>query len=257
MPVYPIDRAEIRSEAKGLLRTASVPPLRFTLLFLAICLVLDEISAAMSYLLKDSHDIAPFGALSLSFSFAGILISLLSTVLLAGYVSYCLAIHRGAEMPYDSLFDAFPFAGKVILLELLQGLLIGLGLLLFIVPGVILGFAYVFALYHLCEDPDIGIVEALQRSREEMRGYKWQFFLLLLSFFPLLFLAGAVLALFETLLEGRFPDTLAGALLSALVSGVLDGAAQAYLLPYLELAQIGFYRRVTAERAENQNEDRP
>ena len=244
MPVY-IDRAEIKAEAKELLRTARVSPLRFTLLFLAINLGLDLISTAVSDMLGDS-----IGVLSFSFSFVGVLITLLSTVLLAGYTNYCLCVQRGLAMPYDSLFDAFPFAGKVILLSVVQGVLIGLGLVLFIVPGVVLAFAYAFALYHLCEEPEIGVTEALRRSRLEMKGYKLQLFSLILSFWPLLLLAAVVLGACEYFLDGLFPETLGGDLLYTLASGVLAGAAEVYLMPYIELAQVGFYRRVIARNFE-------
>ncbi len=245
MPVF-LDRAEIKAEARGLIRTAQVPPLRFTLFFLAVCLVLDEISAAVTFQFKNAVNLAPFGALSLSFSFVDILITLLSSVLLAGYASYCLSVHRGAAMPYDSLFDAFPFAGKIILLDVLQGLMLGVGLLLFIVPGVVLALTYSFALYHLCEEPEIGVLEALRRSRIETNGYRSQLLMLLLSFFPLLFLAALPPVLFDRLLADRFPDTMTGTLLYTLASGVLAACIDAYLLPYLELSQIGFYRRATA-----------
>ncbi len=246
MPVF-LDRAEIKREAEALIHTAKVPPLRFTALFFAICLVLDEISAAVAYQFENSVHLAPFGTLSLSFSFVDILVTLLSSVLLAGYVSYCLSVHRGAAMPYDSLFDAFPFAGKVVLLEVLQGLMIGCGTLLFIVPGIVLALTYAFALYHLCEDPEIGVFEALRRSRLETRGYRTQYLVLLLSFLPLFFLAALPLCLFDYFLADRFPDTLAGTLLYSLLTGVLAACVELYLLPYLELSQIGFYRRATAD----------
>ena len=241
----PLDLRLIKAEAKGLLGTAQVSPLRFTLLFLAIDLGLNLVSTAVSDLLGDS-----IGVLSFSFSFVGVLITLLSTVLLAGYTNYCLCVQRGMEMPCDSLFDAFPFAGKVILLNVLQGVLMGLGFTLFIIPGVVLAFSYAFALYHLCEDPDIGVVEALRRSRLEMKGYKGQLFLLLISFWPLLLPAALVLGAGDYFLAAAFPKSLAGDLLYTLTSGVLDAAAMAYLLPYIELAQVVFYRRVTANNDE-------
>ncbi|MBQ9648304.1 MAG: DUF975 family protein [Oscillospiraceae bacterium] len=236
-----IDRAEVKAEAKELLRAARVSPLRMTLLFLGIDLGLELISTAVSDMLGDS-----IGVLSFSFSFVGVLITLLSTVLLAGYTSYCLGVQRGRVMPYDSLFDAFPFAGKVILLSVVQGALIGFGLVLFIVPGVVLAFMYPFALYHLCEEPDIGVIESMRRSRLEMKGYKFQLFALLISFWPLLLLAAVALGACEYFLDGAFPASLGGDLLFALVSGVLTGAAEVYLMPYIELAQVCFYRRVTA-----------
>ena len=244
MPVV-IDRAEVKAEAKDLLKTAQVSPLRFTLLFLAISLGLDLVSTAVSNMLGDS-----IGVLSFSFSFVGVLITLLSTVLLAGYTNYCLCVQRGLAMPYDSLFDAFPFAGKVILLEVLQGLLIGFGFMLLFIPGVILAFSYAFALFHLCEDPEIGVTEALRRSRLEMKGYKLQLFTLLVSFWPLLLLVALVLGVCEYFMDGMFPRSLAGDLLYTLVSGALAAVAEVYLMPYMELAQVSFYRRVLAQQVD-------
>lgn len=243
MPVQ-IDRRAAKAEAKRLIQTAQVPPLRFTALLLAIDVGLNLISTAVSGMLGDS-----FGVLSFSFSFVGVLITLLSTVLMAGFTNYCLRIHRGETMPYESLFDAFSFAGKVILMEVLRGVLIALASMLFVIPGLILAFSYAFALYHLCEDPGVGVIEAMRRSRMEMRGYKWQLFLLLLSFWPLLLVLAAALGLCDYLLAPLFSATIPGDLLYTLVYGVLTAAAELYLLPYIELATVGFYRRAAAQTA--------
>lgn len=232
----------LKAEARLLLREARVPPLRFTLVFLAVDLALTEISTAMGYLLGDR-----IGVAALPFIFAGVFFSLLSTVLLAGYACYCLGVARGEAMPYESLFDAFPYAGKVILLTLAQGLLIGAGLMLFVVPGVVLSFSYAFALYFVCEDPGTGVTDALRRSRLALQGFKWRLFLLLLSFLPLALLFALPLSVCEHLLRGAFPATLAGALLKTFVSGVLAAGASVYLTPYMALAQVVFFRRVTAQ----------
>lgn len=253
MPVM-IDRRELKAEARALMQSSRVSPFRFTLLFLAINLVLELISTAASYMIGDTLD---FSSLSLSFSFVSILVSLLDTVLLAGYTCYGLGVHRGSEMPYNSLFDAFPFAGKVILLTVLQGVLIGVGIMLFVVPGVVFAFAYAFALYHLCEGPELGVMEAMRRSRIELRGYKMELFLLIASFLPLLFLCALPIGLCEYYLEKLLPQTLGGELLHSLIYGLLAGCASMYMMPYMALAQIGFYRRVTAlheppEDAENE-----
>ena len=173
---------------------------------------------------------------------------LLGTVLTAGYARYCLCVQRGASLPYSGLFDAFPFAGRVILLTLLQGVLIALGLLLFIIPGIVLAFSYFFALYHLIEEPDSGVVEALRRSRTEMQGYKWQLFMLFLSFWPLMLLAAIAMGVCEYFLQNAFPNTLTGDLLYTLISGLVAAAAQLYLLPYMQLSQVGFYRRAVQHK---------
>ena len=253
MPVRLIDCRAVKEEARGLLKTASVSPLKFTALFLLIDLALDEVGTAVGFFWLNGVNLISVGlaGYSLSLSFAAILVTLLSSVLYAGYTNYCLCVQRGVPMPYDSLFDAFPFAGKVILLSVVEGVAVGLGLLLFIIPGVYLSFAYAFSLFHLCEDPGAGVLEAMRRSRVEMRGYKWQFLGLLFSFFPLLLLVGLAVGLCEAFLPfNAIPETLSGELLDTLFRGLISFCAALYVEPYLLLAKAGFYRRVTDAQEE-------
>ena len=266
MPVRLIDRRAVKAEARDLIKTASVSPLKFTALFLLIDLALDEIAAAVGFLwLSDLNVSIGLSGFDLSLSFVAVLVSLLGTVLYAGYVNYCLRVQRGAVMPYESLFDAFSFAGKVILLTLAEGLLVGLvsmlfimvgilftalftalGLIIFIALGAYVLLTYAFALFHLCEDPGASVLAAMRRSREEMRGYRMQLFLLLLSFFPLLLLEGLAVGLCETFLPvDTLSETLSGELLYTLVTGLASACVMLYLQPYLSLATAGFFRRAT------------
>jgi len=128
----------------------------------------------------------------------------------------------------------------------LQAVLIAGGFMLFIVPGVVLALTYSFALYHLCEDPDVGVLDALRRSRQETFGYKTQLFLLLAGFLPLLILVSLPVSVCEYYLAALLPKTLSGELAHTLAYGILVGCASLYLAPYIALSQIGFYRRVTA-----------
>ena len=143
------------------------------------------------------------------------------------------------------------------LLTVLQALLVAGGLMLFIVPGFVAAFAYAFALYHLCEDPSISVLDAMRLSRLELRGYKMELFLLLVSFLPLLLLVSVPVSVCEYYLSSLLPKTLSGELLHSLAYGILAGCASLYLMPYIALTQIGFYRRVTAlhEPPENDAEN--
>ncbi len=107
MPIRQLDRAAIRREARELIRTARVSPIKFTLLFLAVSLALSLLDTALTYLTGSIVGVA-----FVSVSFASILIGLITQVLDAGYKCYCLGVHRREEMPYESLFDGFTFADK-------------------------------------------------------------------------------------------------------------------------------------------------
>ncbi len=78
-----------------------------------------------------------------------------------------------------------------ILAMFLRGLLIGLGYICFIVPGVILSYSYKMVPYILGEETDLGPVEVLKKSRAMMQGHKWNCFV-----FELSYIGWRILALF-------------------------------------------------------------
>ena len=176
MPMQ-LDTGAIKAESRSLLRTGSVNPFRMTLFYLLITLVLDMINSGVSYMIDSAG-----GFTVLSFSFVSILVGLVALVLNAGYYCYCFGILRREEMPYESLFDAFPFAGKVILLSIVEGVFIFLWSMLFVIPCIIAAYRYSFAMLNLCENPELGVMEALNLSKQQTNGYKMQLFLLQLSF---------------------------------------------------------------------------
>lgn len=54
--------------------------------------------------------------------------------------------------------------------------------LLLVIPGIIKAYSYSMSMYILAEDPKIGALEAIQRSKAMMDGHKMEFFMLHLSF---------------------------------------------------------------------------
>ena len=65
----------------------------------------------------------------------------------------------------------------------------GAGLTLFFLPGVYFFYVYRFALFELCQDPEIGAIEAMRRARIHAFGYKRQLFALDLRFLPWILLS--------------------------------------------------------------------
>ncbi len=108
--------------------------------------------------------------------------SLFSSILQVGYTSTCLKVARGYDVKFSDLFDGFGYGFKIILLQLLMGLIVGLGMIFFFIPGIILSLAYSQAFYILIDDPDISVIEALRRSRQLMNGNKMDFFVFNLSY---------------------------------------------------------------------------
>lgn len=76
-------------------------------------------------------------------------------------------------------FNKFWAAFKV---TFFTGLFTALWSLLFVIPGIIKAYAYSMAMYILAENPEIGALEAISRSKAMMNGHKMELFVLHLSF---------------------------------------------------------------------------
>ena len=63
-----------------------------------------------------------------------------------------------------------------------RNLFVSLWSLLFVIPGIIKAYQYIMVEYILADNPDISSHDALIQSREMMKGNKWRFFVLQLSF---------------------------------------------------------------------------
>lgn len=164
-----IDRKRLKEEARALLETAQVSPKAMAALYGGLLLILNMVSVLA-------------GGEGFLSTFAGILTGLLSMVLETGLVLYCMAVRRCERAEYLTIFDGFSFVGKLIGLNLVMAAFIWLWSLLFVVPGIVAAYRYRFALYNLCENPGIGVMEALDMSKRQTMGYKGQLFALDLSY---------------------------------------------------------------------------
>ena len=76
-------------------------------------------------------------------------------------------------------FNKFWAAFKV---AFLTGLFTALWSLLLVIPGIIKALSYSMSMYILAENPEIGALEAINRSKAMMDGHKMELFVLQLSF---------------------------------------------------------------------------
>lgn len=224
---FMLNRLELKQQAKGIVRGAQVNAYLFTLLYMAVNLLLnlaDRYTSSgwideyiniggIQYSIPTLFPHAPFSGTVVIFT--SLLIWLIQCVLQAGWTQYHLGVQRGEVMGYSTLLDSVYMAGKIILLQLVTTLFIFLWSLLFIIPGIVAVYRYRFALYNLCEDPDMGIMDAIRLSKEQTMGYKGDLFLLDLSFLGWL-------------------------LLSACTAGLLG----IWLSPYMAQTDIAYFRAI-------------
>ena len=118
--------------------------------------------------------------------------------------------------------------------------------MLFVIPGIIAVYRYSFAIWNLCQNPELGVMEALNRSKRQTIGYKGQLFRLQLSFFGWILLFGVVLGVYEALVIALILDSFPAIMLGSLLGGLTSMLVQIYFLPYYTLSECGFYLRATA-----------
>lgn len=152
-------------------------------------------------------------------------LSSLATILLFpmgwGYSVSFLTNHRGADRdPFDLdiLFTSYRKSSRIFSTLILQNLIIIIGLVLLIVPGIYFALAFAMTDYLLFDHPELKNMAALRRSKEMMVGHKSELLWLLLSF-----IGWGILCLF-TLGIGFF-----------------------WLKPYANSSMVNFYETVKAE----------
>ena len=124
----------------------------------------------------------PFGA------FLAFIIAILLPIVSFGFSKYCLKTTRSGGGDLKTLFEGFNQFGKVFLLNLAIGFFTFLWSLLFIIPGIVAAYRYSQAFYVLIDNPEMGVLECISKSKELMRGNKLDLFLLQLSFIGWTFL---------------------------------------------------------------------
>ncbi len=112
-----------------------------------------------------------------------IIVALVSSTLTMGMTSLFMKVASGEDAKYDEVLSQGKNAIGALLVMFLTGLFTALWTLLLVIPGIIAGFSYTMAPYIFIENPNMGATDILRRSKEMMRGYKFEYFLLQLSFF--------------------------------------------------------------------------
>lgn len=123
-----------------------------------------------------------------AFSGGNIVANILSPILGVGYYCVALQIARCRPKSFSDFFGGFNKFVPVFLTALVSGLLIGLGLVLLVLPGIYLAVSYMFAQLFVV-DKSLGFWSAMETSRRLITK-KWFSFLGLGLLMFLLILAG-------------------------------------------------------------------
>lgn len=88
-----------------------------------------------------------------------------------GIFNITLGLNKGEDKSFDSLYVSIPLIINYIFGDIIRILIIIVGLILFIVPGIIAAIALQFFPYFILEE-ELGPIEALKKSYELTKGAK-------------------------------------------------------------------------------------
>jgi uncharacterized membrane protein len=124
-------------------------------------------------------------ALAGEFPMVGLATLIVTGPLVLGLTLFSLSIARDENARFEQLFDGFKNFGLALGAYLLMVLFIFLWMLLLIIPGIVASIRYAMTFYIIADNPGIGPLDAIDKSKEMMYGYKMKFFLLVLIFIGL------------------------------------------------------------------------
>jgi len=107
---------------------------------------------------------------------------LLAPALGAGYYGIYLNVARDVEPQAKDLFKYINYFLKALGLFVLTELIVLAGCILLLVPGIILAFALSQVMYIFADNPDMKIMDIISTSMSMMKGHKFDYFVLELSF---------------------------------------------------------------------------
>ena len=139
-----------------------------------------------------------------------------SSVIEPGYAAFNLELVDGKPPQLYTLLDYISHIVTAFCTLLLRNLLIILGTMCFVIPGILMFYNYALTDYVLAENPNLSARQVLARSKELMYGNRWRLFCLQFSF-----IGWNILCAFTF------------------------GIGNLWLMPYQAAAKAAFYRDLT------------
>lgn len=136
----------------------------------AFALVVWAVNGLVQVLQRDAGTAGRF-----FFSLVGFIIGQLVAI---GWIKIALDITDGRPVNAQAITDRFRLVVPYLVAAVLYSLMVGIGLIFLIVPGIILAIVFAFYGFHIVDTGSTDPIGALRRSAEITRGHRWQLFLL-------------------------------------------------------------------------------
>lgn len=183
------------------------------------------------------------GALSCT-AIGGLLIGGPLTV---GLALFFIRLTRQSEPPLSSVFEPLGNFVNTFIMYLVKSIFIFLWSLLFIIPGIVKSYAYAMSEYIMADDPSVEGMQAIDISKEMMKGKKGRLFCLQFSFIGWTLLPVAVM-IAAAALTPFFPVLGILLLVFSVIGTIILGL---FLEPYVYAATAAFYEDAKYEYFQN------
>jgi Membrane domain of glycerophosphoryl diester phosphodiesterase len=132
----------------------------------------------------------------------------------------------------EALMRATPYMGRILIASLLMALVIGLGMILMVVPGLVLGVGLAVAIPAVVLEAGRSASGALSRSWELTRGSRWRIFGLGVTLFVLLYIpVVAVSGLVAVLIPHGNAAAFGASSTATIVALAIGGVVQLFIYP--------------------------
>jgi hypothetical protein len=168
-----------------------------------------------------------FRAFYLAAVIAGILLSVFATISLLFFFS------TGKKDTWSDWTGYFRILPKYIGISVLQGLMILIGLILFIVPGIYLAVRYAFVSFRVLENPTMKVEELFSSEAKTTEGSRFVIFAITLVAVLVAILVGIVLGFVTAPLS------------STAIASLLDSLFEIIVTPFFTLVGVIAYLHLT------------
>lgn len=196
-----LNRQQLKARALGIMSTSVPKVTHVGLIYLLLSVVVSTLSMRLVGINLTNEDLMTYtqyvmeGNFDYALAFLGsieapsaasylidMLLQLCMWIVGTGFIVFLLNTIRKAAPCFGNLLDGFGFFWRIIALNLLEAIFVGLWSLLLFFPGIIAAYRYRMAIYLLIDHPEMSVMACLRESKRIMKGRKWELFVLDISF---------------------------------------------------------------------------
>ena len=151
-------------------------------------------------------------------SIANLLASVITTPLTYGLIMYYNEFEKYEQADVNIIFKPFQYVIKVFVINVFVQIIVTIGSILFVIPGMIMACAFSIIPYVYMKHPELGVMDMVSHAWRMMQGHKLEYFYMELSFLGW-----------------------------HLLGTVICGLAYIWIIPYYQMSMVKFFNAIDEE----------